>query len=210
MNVVLFGASGMIGSRVQQELIRRGHSITAVTRNPDKVRAADGKVGAVKGDLTDAAQVAVLVKGADAVVSAYAPPPSAVEMLQTAMRSLIAGLNKAGVRRLIAVGGAGSLEVAPGTQLVDTQGFPAEWKAIALAHRDALRILKGADLDWTYLSPAALIQPGERTGKFRLGTTRLVVDDKGESRISAEDYAVALADELESPKHLRQQFTLAY
>jgi putative NADH-flavin reductase len=108
------------------------------------------------------------------------------------------------------VGGAGSLEVAPGVQAVDTPEFPPAWMAIALAHRDALQVLKGSDMDWTYFSPAALIEPGERTGKFRLGGTRLVANDRGESKISAEDYAVALVDELENPRRVRQQFTVAY
>jgi putative NADH-flavin reductase len=208
MNVVLFGGSGMIGSRVLAELLRRGHSVTAVARNPEKINAAGAK--AVKGDVTDAASVAAAAQGANAVVSAYAPPQSAVETLIPATHALLAGLNQAGVKRLIVVGGAGSLEVAPGLQLVDAPNFPAEWKAIALAHRDVLPILKASDLQWSYLSPAAFIQPGERTGKFRLGTTSLVTDVKGQSRISAEDYAIVLVDELEKSQHIRQQFTAAY
>ncbi|MGA2808121.1 MAG: NAD(P)-dependent oxidoreductase [Terracidiphilus sp.] len=208
MRVVLFGATGMIGSRILQELLSRGHQVTAVVRNPEKVAAGSATV--VKGDVTDAASVAAAAKGAEAAISAYAPPLQQPETILAATRSLLTGLQTAGVRRLIAVGGAGSLEVAPGVQLVDTPEFPEAWKAIALAHRDVLPILRGASLDWTALSPAAFIQPGERTGKFRLGGTQLVVDQKGESRISAEDYAVALVDELESPKHLRQQFTVAY
>jgi putative NADH-flavin reductase len=208
MKVVLFGASGMIGSRILQDLLRRGHAVTAVSRNPEKINAAGAR--AVKGDMEDETSVETIAKGADAVISAYAPPQTNVASLPAAVRTLLAGLTKAGVRRLIVVGGAGSLEVSPGVQLVDTPHIPEEWKGIALAHRDILPVLKGSRLDWTYLSPAAFIQPGERTGKFRLGGTRLVTDDQGESRISAEDYAVALVDELEQPKHLRQQFTLAY
>lgn len=208
MKVVLFGATGMIGSRVLQELVRRGHTVTAVTRHPEKIAAA--KVKAVKGDVQDQSAVADLVKGADAVISAYAPPTSNAELLVDAAHSLVAGLTEAGVKRVIVVGGAGSLEVAPGMQLVDSPGFPASYKAIALAHRDVLPVLKSADLDWSYFSPAGIIAPGERTGKFRLGETKLVADDKGESRISAEDYAVALVDELEYPHYLRQQFTAAY
>lgn len=208
MNVVLFGASGMIGSRILAELTRRGHAVTAVTRNPDKIAAPGVKT--VKGDVTDRTSVAAAVKGADAVISAYAPPHEAVATLDAATSALIAGLTEAGVKRLLVVGGAGSLEVSPGVQLVDTPNFPAAWKGIALAHRDVLPILKASDLDWSCLSPAAFIQPGERTGKFRLGTTRLITDAKGESRISAEDYAIVLVDELEQPKHLRQQFTAAY
>ena len=208
MNVVLYGASGMIGSRVLQELLRRGHTVTAVVRNPEKINATGARV--VKGDVTDEASVAATAKGADAVISAYNPPQSDADAIVPATRSLLAGLKKAGVKRLLFVGGAGSLEVAPGVQLVDAPDFPAEWKGISLAHRNVLPILKASDLEWSYLSPAAVIQPGERTGKFRLGTTRLVTDAKGDSRISAEDYAIALVDELEDPKHLRQQFTLAY
>ena len=208
MNVVLYGASGMVGSRVLQELLRRGHTVTAVTRNPETVTASGVK--AVKGDVTDAASVAATAKGADAVISAYAPPQGREETIVDATRSLLSGLQKAEVKRAIFVGGAGSLEVAPGVQLVDVPSFPEGYKAIAIAHRNVLPLLKESDLDWSYLSPAAVIAPGERTGKFRLGTTKLVSDAKGESRISAEDYAIVLVDELESPKYIRQQFTAAY
>jgi hypothetical protein len=209
MKVVLFGASGMIGSRVLGELVRRGHAVTAVVRHPEKIKAEPG-VNVVQGDITDPAAVASAAKGADAAISAYSPPPVDPGLISEATRSLLAGLAEAGVRRLIAVGGAGSLEVAPGVQLVDTPSFPATWKAIALAHRDVLPVLKKADLDWSYFSPAAMIEPGKRTGKFRLGGTRLVANDQGESKISAEDYAVALVDELENPRYVRQQFTAAY
>jgi uncharacterized protein len=209
MKVVLFGASGMIGSRVLGELIRRGHTVTAVVRHPEKIKAESG-VSVVRGDIADSTAVASAARGADAAISAYAPPPADTGLLAGATRSLLAGLAEAGVRRLIVVGGAGSLEVAPGVQLVDAPSFPAAWKAIALAHRDVLPVLREADVDWSYFSPAALIEPGKRTGKFRLGGTRLVANDQGESKISAEDYAVALVDELENPRHVRQQFTAAY
>jgi uncharacterized protein len=208
MNIVLFGASGMIGSRVLQELLQRGHQVTAVARHPERITARGAK--AVKGDVTDEASVVKIVEGADAVISAYAPPQDDPQSVVSATRALLAGLAKAGAKRVIVVGGAGSLEVAPGLQLVDAPDFPEQWKAIALAHRDLLPVLKESNLDWTCLSPAAFIQPAERTGKFRLGGTSLVTDDKGESRISAEDFAVALVDELEFPAHLRQQFTVAY
>jgi uncharacterized protein len=208
MNVVLYGASGMIGSRILKELLHRGHTVTAIVRNPEKVAAVGAYV--VIGDVLDPASVAATAKGADAAISAYAPPHDDPATLWTATHSLLAGLASSGVRRLIVVGGAGSLEVAPGMQLVDTPTFPAEWKSIALAHRDALSILKQSNLDWSFMSPAAFIQPGEHTGKFRIGGTQLLTDEKGESRISAEDYAIALVDELEHPTHLRQQFTVAY
>ena len=208
MKVVLFGASGMIGSRILQELVHRGHEVTAVVRNPEKITVGGVKV--VKGDITDEASVAAAVHGADAVISAYAPPQKQETILLNATRSVLAGMSKTGVRRLIVVGGAGSLEIAPGVQLVDTPEFPEEWKAIALAHRDVLPILSQSNLDWTYLSPAGLIQPGERTGEFRLGGKQLLTDAKGESRISAEDFAIALVDELENARHVSQQFTAAY
>lgn len=209
MKVVLFGASGMIGSRILQELVSRNHAVTAVVRHPAKVTAAKG-VTVTAGDVNNAASVAAAAKGAEAAVCAIAPPPENPEAIVDAVRSLLRGLAEAGVKRLIVVGGAGSLEVAPGVQIVDTPDFPPAWLGIARAHRDILPVLKESDFDWSYFSPAALIQPGERTGKFRLGGTRLVATDNGESKISAEDYAIALVDELEKPEHVRQQFTIAY
>ncbi len=199
----------MIGSRILDELVRRGHTVVAVVRHPEKVQAISG-VKAVQGDVSDPASVRAMAAGADAAISAYAPPHTEPGKILDATRALSAGLKLAGLRRLIVVGGAGSLEVAPGLQLVDTPEFPSAWMAIALAHRDVLPILKQSDLDWTYFSPAALIEPGVRTGKFRLGGTRLVANDRGESRISAEDYAVALVDELENSQNIRKQFTAAY
>lgn len=209
MKVVLYGASGMIGSRVLKELVSRGHAVTAVVRHPARVAAAKG-VTVTAGDVNNAVSVAAAAKGADAAICAIAPPSENPEAIVDAARSLLKGLAEAGVKRLIVVGGAGSLEVAPGLQLVDTPDFPPAWLGISRAHRDVLPVLKNSDFDWSYFSPAALIQPGQRTGKFRLGGTRLVATDNGESKISAEDYAIALVDELENPKHLRQQFTIAY
>lgn len=208
MNVVLFGATGVIGSRVSKELLSRRHMVTAVVRDPSRVPNEPG-VKAVKGDVLNTVEVAQVVKSADAVISAYGPGSNAAAIVD-ATKSLIAGLKQAGVKRLIEVGGAGSLFVAPNVCLVDTPDFPAEWKAIALGHADALEFLRKSDLDWTYLSPAAFIQPGERTGSFRLGKDTLLTDEKGNSRISAEDYAVALIDELETPRHIRQRFTVGY
>lgn len=207
MKVVLYGASGMIGSRVLDELLSRGHQVTAVVRNPAKITAAGVRV--LKGDVTETDSVAETAAGADAAISAYAPPKGDEPTLSAVTYALIDGLTAAGVKRLIMVGGAGSLKVG-GVPLLDAPGFPEDYRAIAEAHRDILPILEESDFDWSYLSPAAFIQPGERTGKFRLGGTDLVADEKGESRISAEDYAIALVDELENPQHIRQQFTAAY
>ena len=209
MNVVLFGASGMIGTRILNELVSRGHRVIAVGRDPSKV-PANPSVAAVKGDILDPEDVAAKVKGANAVVSAYGPGSGNPDGMVTSVRSLIGGLHKASVWRLIVVGGAGSLLVGHGVDLIDSGHLPEQWKAIAIAHRDALNLLRGSDLAWTYFSPAAFIEPGERTGRFRLGGDTLLADDQGNSRISAEDYAVALVDEVEKPEHIRQRFTIAY
>ena len=208
MNVILFGATGMIGSRVLKELVSRGHKVTAVVRDPSRV-PNEPNVRAAKGDALNPAEVAAVVKGSDAVISSYNPLPNA-SLIVDATKSLIAGLKQAGVKRFIEVGGAGSLFVAPNLRLIDAPNFPVEYKEIAQTHADALEVLRGSDLDWTYFSPAALIQPGERTGKFRLDKDMLVADEKGNSRISAEDYAIALVDELENPKYIRQRFTIGY
>jgi len=208
MNVVLYGATGMIGSRILNELVSRGHRVIAVVRDPGRV-PANSNVAPLAGDVLDPDDVAAKTKGADAVVSAYSPGTEVGNLL-TATRSLIAGLHKADARRFLMVGGAGSLLVGPGVDLIDSGHLPEEFKAIAIAHRDALKLLSESDLTWTYLSPAAFIQAGERTGTFRLGGDALLTDEQGNSRISAEDYAIALVDELENPKHIRQRFTVAY
>jgi putative NADH-flavin reductase len=198
----------MIGSRILRELVNRGHQVTAVVRNPSDF--AEPKVTVVQGDVLDEKSVAAAAKGAEAAISAYGPGPASPEILVNAVKSLISGLKLAGVRRFLMVSGAGSLEVAPGVRLIDTPHIPAEWRGIALAHAEALAVVRACDLDWTCLCPAAFIQPGERTGKFRLGKDALVTDAKGDSKISAEDFAVAMVDELEKPQHVRQRFTLAY
>jgi putative NADH-flavin reductase len=209
MNVVLFGATGTLGSRILQELLSRGHNMTAVVRDPSKLEPHEN-VTETAGDIFDSAGVADAASGADVVVSAYGPGPEKPELLLDATRSLIAGVEDSGVKRLIVAGGAGSLEVAPGVRLVDTPDFPPEWKGIAIAHAEALELLRTSRLDWTSVSPAAYIHPGERTGKYRTGEDQLLVDEKGQSEISAEDFAIAIADEVEHPRHLRERFTAAW
>lgn len=203
MKVALIGASGFIGSRLLAELASRGHDVTAIVRNPEKVAASPG-VTAVKGDVFDKDGLAKLLAGHDAVISA-------VHFSASDPQTLLAAVKQSGVKRYLVVGGAGSLEVAPGVKLVDTPEFPAAYLDEARKGGVFLDLLKQEQaLDWTFLSPSALIQPGERTGKFRLGTDRLLVDAKGNSAISAEDYAVALVDELEKPAHSRRRFTVGY
>jgi putative NADH-flavin reductase len=216
MRVVLYGATGMIGTRILNELLSRGHTVTAVVRDPSKLKAQNN-LTIEKGDLLDPDNIAKVAKGADVVVSSYGPPsgaqgpdPAKTGQLSEAARALIAGVRRAGAPRIIMVGGAGSLEVSPGLQIVDAPTFPNAYKPVALAHRDAFYILRESDLNWTYFSPAMMIQPGERTGKFRLGKDALVSDEKGNSSISAEDYAVALVDEVEQGRHTKQRFTIGY
>jgi len=210
LKIALFGATGMIGSRIAAEAARRRHQVTALARNPARVETG-AYVTAQKADLLDASSIADAVRGHDVVASAYAPPQGELGAIVTASKALVEGLRKAGLKRLVVVGGAGSLEVAPGKQLVDTEGFPDAYKAIALAHRDAFGYyLTVNDLDWTIFAPAALIAPGERTGTFRTGAGALIADSEGNSRISAEDYAIAFVDELEQGRFVRQIATVAY
>jgi putative NADH-flavin reductase len=203
MKIAVIGATGHAGSRIVDELVRRGHAVTAIVRNPDKVPVRAG-VTAVKGDVFDRAGLARLLAGHDAAVSA-------VHFTASDPALLIAAVKDADVSRYLVVGGAGSLEVAPGVALVTTPDFPPAYKAEAEkggAFLDLLRAEK--ELNWTFLSPSALFIDGERTGKFRLGGDQLLVGADGKSWISFEDYAVALADEIERPAHLRKRFTVGY
>lgn len=210
MKIAIIGATGTVGQRILQEALVRGHQVTAVVRDPSRITRQDENLRVIAGDILDSASIAQAVAGCDAVISAYGPPPGAENTVETAAQMLVGGVKAGGVSRLVVVGGAGSLEVAPGVQLVDTPEFPEAWKAVALAHRATINVYRASDLAWTYFSPAAMFQPGERTGKFRIGTTQLVVDEKGESRISTEDYAIAMVDEVENPQFIRRQFTVAY
>jgi uncharacterized protein len=202
MHLALIGATGNVGSRLLTELVRRGHTVTAIARNPERVRAQMG-VTAKRGDVADQAGLMTLLAGHDAVISA-------VRFVGSDPRTLIDVVKAAGVPRYLVVGGAGSLEVTPGVRLVDTPGFPAGAREEALRGATFLDMLRAeADLDWTFLSPSALFLPGERTGAFRIGGDALLAEG-GNSRISFEDYAVALTDELERPTHSRQRFTVGY
>lgn len=201
MKVALLGASGMIGSRILAELAARGHQVTALARNTARIAALPG-VTPKAVDAHDRAALAAAYAGHDAAISS-------VHYLASNADTLIGAAKDSGVVRYLVVGGAGSLEVAPGVKLVDTPQFPAIYLGEARAGGAFLDKLKAEPaLNWTFLSPSALIQPGERTGTFRLGTDQLLVDAAGNSAISAEDYAVALVDELEAARHLRQRFTV--
>jgi putative NADH-flavin reductase len=212
MKIAVFGAGGRIGSRIVDEALSRGHEVSAVVRHPENYTKIHDHLRVAKGDLFDSQSVESGAFDNDVVVSAYSPGAGAtISSISEVAVPLLSGVKQAGVKRLIIVGGAGSLEVAPGKQLVDQPGFPDAYKATALAHRDALAIYsKEKELDWTYVSPSAEIYPGERTGKFRTGTNQLLTDANGRSHISMEDYAVAVLDEIENPMHPRGQMTVGY
>ncbi|MBI5318720.1 NAD(P)-dependent oxidoreductase [Bradyrhizobium sp.] len=203
MKIAVIGASGNAGSRITAELARRGHAVTAIARNPEKIEGL-ANVVPTKGDASDEAGLAQLLRGHDAAISS-------IHFLASDPQKLIGAAKASGIGRYLVVGGAGSLEVAPGVRLVTTPNFPAQYKAEAekgAAFLDLLRQEK--ELNWTFLSPSALFAPGERTGRFRLGTDQLLTAADGKSWISFEDFAVALADEIERPAHLRKRFTVGY
>lgn len=216
MSIIVFGASGNIGSNIRKEALARGHQVTAVTNSTEL--PAEPNLTTVHADLADADDVARLVAGHDAVISAYSPglrkysPEAAAELIAAAHAGLFAGVQKAGVKRLILVGGVGSLEASPGVDVVDSDFYPADHKAHTLRNREILRSLKRGeiDLDWTYVSPPLTIKAGERTGTFRLGQDQLLRDANGDSRISEADFAIAILDALEQHKFIRQRFTAAY
>jgi len=203
MKVALIGASGVRGTAIREELLARGHEVTGIVRNPDKLPAKP-KLAARKGDVSDEAGLARLLAGHDAVISA-------VRFLASDPAKLLGAVKKSGVKRYLVVGGAASLEVKPGVRLLDTPEFPAAYKEEATAGTAFLARLRGETaLDWTFLSPSAIIGDGPRTGKFRLGTDQLLVGGDGKSFISNADYAIAMVDELEKPKHVKARFTVGY
>ncbi|TJZ76309.1 NAD(P)-dependent oxidoreductase [Chitiniphilus eburneus] len=213
MKIALIGATGFIGSKLLQEALDRGHQVSALVQHIDKLPHHE-RLTPVAADVQNADALATQLAGHDAVISAFsghAQGEKVFDYFLAGVKAIIAATKQAGVPRLLMVGGAGSLEVAPGVQLLDTPEFPAQWKGTAEGARQALNLLRQEQtLAWTMLSPAAMIAPGERTGRFRLGGDQLVVDAQGNSNISVEDYAVALLDELETPQHTGARFTLGY
>ncbi|UXT49268.1 NAD(P)-dependent oxidoreductase [Agrobacterium tumefaciens] len=200
--IALVGASGNAGSRILKELSDRGHQVTAIARAPEKIASLPNVV-AKKGDVFDQAALSELLRGHDAVISS-------VHFTASDPLKLIEAVRASGVQHYLVVGGAGSLEIAPGQRVVDLPDFPAAYKAEATRGAEFLDLLKQEkQLDWTFLSPSAEFVPGERTGKFRIGKDSLLSNDEG-SRISFEDYAIALVDEIEKPQHSRQRFTVGY
>jgi putative NADH-flavin reductase len=203
MRIAVIGATGNIGAKIVQEAVHRGHQVTGIARDVSKLHT-DDNVTPAECDVADQDKLAGILKGHDAVVISVKHNSCNVDQVYDACR-------QAGVKRVLIVGGAASLEVEPGVRLLDTPGFPEEIKPEAAPAVEALdRIRQVEDLDWSFVCPSIIIAPGERTGKFRLGADELLTDDNGDSRISQEDFAVAILDEVENPQHIRQRFTVGY
>jgi uncharacterized protein len=216
MKIALIGASGFVGSAVLNELIERGHTITAIVRNPEKIKEHP-LVSSVKVNIQDETDLASVIKNHDAIVNSFSPGINSTNIYQDYLKgnkSIQNAVKKSGVKRLLVIGGAGSLFIAPNLQLVDSPQFPAEWKTGASSSRDYLNCIKNEnELDWTFLSPSIEMYNGNggtRLGVYRTGLDSPVYDNKGKSFISVEDLAIAIVDELEIPKFIRQRFTVGY
>jgi putative NADH-flavin reductase len=213
MRIAIIGASGQIGAFIRDEALARGHQVTAIVRRPENIIVQNPRLTVVKADILKD-KVDELVKGHDAVISAYNPGWSNPDIYNEQIKgykAIISGVKRSGIKRLLVVGGAGTLEVAPGVQLLDTVTFPENIKGGVLATREVLHMLrKEKELEWTFLSPPSSIAAGERTGHYRVGKDQLLKDKEGESKISTQDYAIAMLDELEHPQHIRERFTVAY
>lgn len=214
-NVTLIGASGFVGTAILNELLARGHRVTAVVRNPGKIGIKSPSLTVVQADVTDTSALVAACKGRDAVISAYNPGWTNPNIYEETLRNyplILEAVRQSGVRRLLCVGGAGTLFCAPGLRVVDSGVIPD-------AIMDGVRslgefylntLMNEKEIDWIFFSPAGTLEPGKRTGKFRLGKDDLIVDENGNSHISVEDYAVAMVDELEMPQHHRERFTIGY
>jgi len=213
--IALIGASGFVGSALLKESLKRGHSVTAIVRHPEKITLNDPNLQIIQGDVLSEQSITDVIKGVDVVISAYNPGwtnPNISQETTAAYQSIISGVKKAKIPRLLIVGGAGSLYVAPEKRVMDTGVIPESYLPAVESLANVLYDLQKneKELDWAYFSPAGNIEPGERTGKFRLGKDQLMVDKDGKSNISVEDYAVAMLDEVDSPVHHRERFTIGY
>jgi putative NADH-flavin reductase len=208
--VVLFGANGKMGQLIMKEALDRGYEVTAVVRDRNQMEELFENLIVVEGNVMNCEDVATICEGHQAVISAFGPKRGAEDELVKVANSLVEGVRRSGVSRLLVVGEAGSLKVESGIQWMDTAEYPVANKSLGIFHAQAYEIYSKSDLDWTYCSPAAHITPGRRTGHFRIGMDMLILDEGDRSSISAEDYAVAMIDELEDPYFIRARFTVAY
>ncbi len=213
MKLALIGASGFVGAAVLQEALNRGHQVSGLVRQPENLPQHPA-LTALAADVHATAALAQQLAGHDAVIHAFNPGWGQADIRTQFIqgsRSIFAAVKQAGIRRLLVVGGAGSLYVAPGLQLIDTPDFPAEYQEGAEGARQALELIRAETaLDWSFVSPPALLQPGERSGQFRLGGEQLLMNGEAPASISVADLAVAIVDELERPQHIRQRFTVGY
>jgi uncharacterized protein len=215
MNLTIIGASGFVGSAVLAEAMERGHRVTAIVRNPERL-AARPNLNIVRGDVLDVAATTNQLRGHDAVISAFhSGVKGEAEVVCRAevegYQAIIAATKAAGVAHLLIVGGAGSLEIAPGVQLVDTPQFPSTVKPKALAARAVLQLIRQEqELEWSYLSPSPILKPGDKTGRFRIGGDQVLMTGEGPTSITVGDLAVAILEEVEQPRHIRKRFTAGY
>lgn len=214
-NVVLIGASGFVGNAILNELLSRGHKVTAVVRKPEKINVSNSNLGIVKADVADTNAMVGICKGKEAIISAYNPGWTNPDIYEEALRNyplILEAAKRSGAKRLLCVGGAGTLFCAPGLRVVDSGAIPdaimGGVKSLGEFYLSTL--MNEKDIDWIFFSPAGTLEPGKRTGKFRLGKDDLIIDENGISHISVEDYAVAMVDELENPKHHCERFTIGY
>ena len=214
-NVVLIGASGFVGTAILNELLNRGNKVTAIVRNPDKISISNSNLSIVKADVSDVETIAKVCEGKDAIISAYNPGWTNPNIYEETLKNyplILQAAKQSGVKRLLIVGGAGTLFCAPGLRVVDSGAIPESImggvKSLGEFYLNTL--MNEHDIDWIFFSPAGTLEPGERTGKFRLGKDDLIVDADGKSHISVEDYAVAMVDELEKPAHHQERFTIGY
>ena len=236
MNIGIIGARGLIGRRIAAEALCRGHQVVGLTRDvasfPPDLSFDPDTITWRQADILDTDSLVSALQGLDVLVSAFGPgrasegfEASIQESIREAQsyvlgaKSIIRALERSPRTRLIVVGGMGSLELSPGHQIVDAEDFPAilqsigipgEFKEAVLKHREAFDLYRTSNRNWTYVSPPGLISTGQRTGRFRIGGDQLLVDADGQSRISYEDYAFALLDEIEIPRHIQRRFTVAY
>ncbi|MCW7469325.1 NAD(P)-dependent oxidoreductase [Leptospira kanakyensis] len=215
MKITLIGATGFIGSKTLEETLNKGYQVTAVLRDPSKLKLENPNLTKIQGDIFDTDGLSKIISGSDAVLDSYNPgwtDPNIRENMINGSLSILNATKKAGVKRIIVMGGAGSLEVQPGVQLIDTPEFPKEYFAGADGARQILNHLRSEkELDWTFLSPSAIIEPeGSKTGNYRVSKESLLVDTNGHSHISLADLVKAFVDELEEKKHVKQRFTVGY
>lgn len=214
-NVVLIGASGFVGNAILNELLSRGHKVTAVVRNPEKINVSNSNLEIVKTDIADTNAMVGICKGKEAIISAYNPGWTNPDIYEETLRNyplILEAAKRSGAKRLLCVGGAGTLFCAPGLRVVDSgaisDAIMGGVKSLGEFYLNTL--MNEKDIDWIFFSPAGTLEPGKRTGKFRLGKDDLIIDENGISHISVEDYAVAMVDELENPKHHCERFTIGY